>query len=234
MLIIGHRGARAREPENTVRAVREGLRCADFVEVDVRLSADGVPVLMHDPDVDRTTSGTGYVRALTFRELRALDAGLGERIPTLETVIAVAASYPGKGLCIEIKEPCVVPAAVAALQRTMPDRLMVTSFHPRVLYGIRRLLPGVPTGLIAKPPMGPVIQGALDAGAASLFFKAGEDDEAVAQAAREAGLALFFWTINDPAAWERAATLGAAGVVTDDPCRAHEWLVRWRMQVLEK
>jgi len=234
MLIIGHRGARAREPENTVRAVRAGLRCADLVEVDVRLSADGVPVIMHDPTVGRTTGAAGMVRELSFRELRALDVGHGEHIPTLETVLAVAASYPGKGLCIEIKEPCAVPYVADAVQRRRPDILLVTSFDSRALYGIRRLLPDISTGLIARPPMGSVIQEALDAGAASLFFKAGEDDAAVAQAAREAGLALFFWTINDPAAWERAATLGAAGVVTDDPCRAHEWLVRWRMQVLEK
>ena len=232
MLIIGHRGARAREPENTVRAVREGLKCADFAEVDVRLSADSVPVLMHDPTVERTTGEAGDVRALTFGELRTLDAGRGERVPALETVLAVAASYPGKGLCIEIKEPCAVPAVAAALRRIRPDRLVVTSFHPNALMGIRRFAPDVPLGLIAKKGCREAVATAVKAGASSLFYLAGEDDAAAAAAAGEAGLALFFWTVNDPAGWERAASLGAAGVVTDDPCRAHEWLVRWRMQVL--
>lgn len=232
MLIIGHRGARAREPENTVRGIREGLRCADFAEVDVRLSADGVPVLMHDATVERTTGGNGHVRALTFGELRTLDAGKGERVPALETVLAVAASYPGKGLCIEIKEPCAVPAVAAALHQTRPDRLLVTSFHLRALMGIRHFVPDVPLGLIAKSGFREAAVAAVDAGASCLFLIAGEDDAAAVAAAGEAGLDLYLWTVNDPAGWERAASLGAAGVVTDDPCRAHEWLVRWRMQVL--
>ncbi|HDQ07614.1 MAG TPA: glycerophosphodiester phosphodiesterase [Methanoculleus sp.] len=223
MLIIGHRGARAREPENTVRGVREGLKCADFAEVDVRLSADGVPVLMHDATVERTTGEAGHVRALTFRELRTLDAGRGERVPALETVLAVAASYPGKGLCIEIKEPCAVAAVAAALHRIRPDRVLVTSFHPNALMGIRRLLPGIPIGIIAKKGYREAVATAVEVGASSLFYLAGEDDAAAAAAAGEAGLELFFWTMNDPAGWERAAALGAAGVVTDDPCRAHAW-----------
>lgn len=232
MLIIGHRGARAREPENTVRGVRAGLRCADMAEVDVRLSADGVPVLMHDPTVERTTGGRGHVRALSFADLRTLDAGRGERVPTLDTVLAVAGSYPGKGLVIEVKEPCAVPAVAAALGRIRPDRLIVTSFHPRALRRIRRIAPDAPTGLIAKSGYREACEVAVEVGASALFYLAGEDDGAVALAAREAGTPLFFWTVNDPAGWERAASLGAAGVVTDDPCPAHEWFVRWQMKVL--
>ena len=187
---------------------------------------------MHDPTVERTNGGRGHVRALTFGELRTLDAGRGERVPVLETVLAIAASYPGKGLCIEIKEPCAVLAVAAALHRTRPDRLIVTSFHPNALMGIRRFAPDVPLGLIAKKGCREAVATAVEAGASSLFYLAGEDDAAAIAAAGEAGLGLYFWTVNDPAGWERAASLGAAGVVTDDPCRAHEWLVRWRMQVL--
>ncbi|HQM56162.1 MAG TPA: glycerophosphodiester phosphodiesterase family protein, partial [Methanoregulaceae archaeon] len=86
MFIIGHRGARAVEPENTLRAMKTGMTCADYIEVDVRLSCEGIPVIMHDPMLDRTTNGTGSVNAHTLEELKSLDAGKGESIPTLEEV----------------------------------------------------------------------------------------------------------------------------------------------------
>ncbi len=66
MFIVGHRGAMSAAPENTLNALRTGMACAGFVEVDVRLSLDRVPLLMHDPDIDRTTDGRGQVRDMTF------------------------------------------------------------------------------------------------------------------------------------------------------------------------
>ena len=74
MFIVGHRGARALAPENTLAAIGKGIRCADYIEVDTRLSSDGVPVIMHDESVDRTTSGTGDVHSFTVHELSTLDA----------------------------------------------------------------------------------------------------------------------------------------------------------------
>ena len=103
MLIIGHRGAKGEEPENTLRAVRAGMACAESVEVDVRLSLDGVPVVMHDPLLDRTTNGTGPVNEYTKETLQTLDAGEGEKIPTLEEVCSLVAGHCG--LFLEIKEP---------------------------------------------------------------------------------------------------------------------------------
>ncbi|HDI31391.1 MAG TPA: glycerophosphodiester phosphodiesterase, partial [Thermofilum sp.] len=88
MIVIGHRGMRFVEPENTLRAIERALRCGvDAVEVDVRMTKDGRLVLMHDETVDRTTDGEGRVRDLTFNEIRRLDAGKGERVPTLEEVL---------------------------------------------------------------------------------------------------------------------------------------------------
>ena len=75
MWIVGHRGARAIAPENTLRAIRAGMKCADYVEVDVRLSHDNIPVLIHDARLARTTSGTGQVNDMTLTELKGLDAG---------------------------------------------------------------------------------------------------------------------------------------------------------------
>lgn len=87
VLVIAHRGASAYEPENTLRSVEKALELgADMVEVDVRASRDRHIVVMHDPVVDRTTNGKGYVKDMTLKELKKLDAGLGEKIPTLHEV----------------------------------------------------------------------------------------------------------------------------------------------------
>lgn len=70
MLIVGHRGAKGVEPENTLRALRRGMECADLVEVDVRLTKDGIPIVIHDATVDRTTDGTGPIKGYTIEEIK--------------------------------------------------------------------------------------------------------------------------------------------------------------------
>ncbi len=104
ILNIAHRGASAYEPENTLRAFKRAIELnADMVEVDVRLSKDGYLMVIHDETVDRTTNGSGYVNMMTLKELKSLDAGNGEKIPTLEEVIDLV-----KGRCqllIDVKDP---------------------------------------------------------------------------------------------------------------------------------
>ena len=85
--IVGHRGAKGIEPENTITSFKKALEIGvEYVECDVHLSADGYPVVIHDDTLDRTTSGKGKVREYTLRELKNFDAGKGERIPTLEAL----------------------------------------------------------------------------------------------------------------------------------------------------
>ena len=88
MRICAHRGASYYEPENTLRAFRRALEMgADRIEVDVRLTADGHIIALHDETVDRTTNGSGYARDMTLEEIRRLDAGKGEKIPTIREII---------------------------------------------------------------------------------------------------------------------------------------------------
>ena len=90
LMVFGHRGAGHNEPENTLRAIRWALTHGiDGVEVDLRLTKDKRVILIHDESVDRTTDGTGFLGNLTLNEVRKLDAGMGERIPTLEEVISL-------------------------------------------------------------------------------------------------------------------------------------------------
>ncbi len=93
---IGHRGAAGHAPENTLAAIRQGISLGvDFIEADVQRTRDSRLVILHDEFVDRTTDGTGPVSGLTADELQLLDAGEGERVPTLEAALAAANGHAG-------------------------------------------------------------------------------------------------------------------------------------------
>ncbi len=113
ILRIGHRGAAGHAPENTLAAIRKGIALGvDFVEFDVQRSRDGRLVLLHVERVDRTTNGTGRVSGLTWEELQLLDAGDGERIPSLEAALAAASGHAG--VMLEAKTPGTGPAISCA------------------------------------------------------------------------------------------------------------------------
>ena len=130
-LRIAHRGASAHAPENTLAAIRTAAELgADMVDEDLQASLDGVLVVIHDSDLGRSTNGSGSVYAHTFAELRRLDAGSGERIPSAEEVIACC-SERGLGIYFELKIGFAAAAVVQLIQRhALHDRVIVASFQP--------------------------------------------------------------------------------------------------------
>ncbi|MBI4497497.1 MAG: glycerophosphodiester phosphodiesterase [Chloroflexi bacterium] len=140
-LVIGHRGAPRRAPENTLASFAAALDLGvDGVEFDVHLSRDGIPVVIHDPTLERTTNGHGLVSDLTLAELRSLDAGAGERIPTLREVVDLVRG--NVELQVEIKgtTPGMVAATVAVLRESgMLDATLVTSFHHALVREVREV-----------------------------------------------------------------------------------------------
>ncbi|MGC9520602.1 MAG: glycerophosphodiester phosphodiesterase [Anaerolineae bacterium] len=162
-LILGHRGASRRAPENTLAAFQAALEDgADGVELDVHVTEDGVPVVIHNGSVDQTTDGTGLVNALSLDQIRALDAGsrfsatfAGERVPTLEEVLA---AY-GERLLVNIElKPQSLPGAdvvtpVARLieRLGLQRRIWVSSFKPYLLFRMRQLAPEIPCGQLFSP-----------------------------------------------------------------------------------
>ena len=134
-------------------AFKKGMELgADLVECDVHLSKDGHLIVMHDDSVDRTTDGKGLIRDLSLAELRKLDAGSGERIPTLEQLIAWVATQPQLGLVVELKR-----SGVAALPRLVADairkrgiskRTIVISFDPHQLQELKEYAPELASGLL--------------------------------------------------------------------------------------
>ena len=222
MQIIGHRGARALEPENTLRAVERGLACAGWVEVDVRLSREGVPVIMHDATLDRTTDGTGPVRDALVVELRRLDAGQGERIPLLSEVLDRVGHHGG--LVVEAKEENAVPAICSLLGAYGTGDVMLVSFVPAALTAARALLPGLATGLIISRTEVDPVEMATRAGAGTLLPRKDLLSEDLVQAARRVRVRVIPWTLNTGDDIRRAMELDVDGFTTDDPCSAREWV----------
>ena len=163
-LIFGHRGAPHQAPENTLAAFRAAAAIgADGVELDVQLTKDGVPIIMHNKTVDETTDGSGLVAELTLAQIKKLDAGshfspefVGEKVPTLEELLAEL----GQQLLfnIELKpagkqsRELVNAVAEQVEQLAMTTRVWFSSYEPYLLYRMRSLLPEVPCGILYYPP----------------------------------------------------------------------------------
>jgi len=134
-LIAGHRGYKARYPENTMLSYREAFELGvDMLEIDLRLTRDGHLVMMHDAAIDRTTNGHGRVEAFTLKELQAFDAGMGERIPTFEEFLQWV-KPTGLFLNVEIKTKThgAVGKAVALLERyRMLEPSVITCFDAAI------------------------------------------------------------------------------------------------------
>ena len=229
--IIAHRGASAVAPENTLAAI---ARAADLgarsVELDVMLSADCVPVIIHDTDLARTTNGTGPVAALPHELLARLDAGswfgetfAGEKIPSLADAITLVLKCD-LALNLEIKpspyeDIATASRAIELLAETWPHAttLVLSSASIEALAVARDAAPQWRRGLIANiPPTGwPEVL--ADLGCASLHCAASTATPSLIEAAHAAGYRLLAYTVNRPAI---AATLfknGADGIFTDDP-----------------
>lgn len=139
--VSGHRGASAELPENTLAAFRRALdHGAEGIELDVALSVDGVAVVLHDTSVDRTTDGTGDVADLALDQLRVLDAGAGEPIPTLDEVLALAAGRAEVN--IELKAADAAAAVAACVARHPGLTWFASSGQWDALEELQALVPG--------------------------------------------------------------------------------------------
>jgi len=161
MLKIGHRGARAYEPENTLRSFQRAIELGvDAVELDVRKTKDNELVVIHNADVNKTTDGTGSVNELTLDEIKRLVTEKGEKVPTLAEVL----DFVGKRvkILIELKEVGTEEQVLGLIsQKGLMDNVIIASFHEEALKKVRELNAEVATGLIYVNHKNP-IQSALD------------------------------------------------------------------------
>lgn len=213
--VIGHRGSSAVAPENTLTAFRRAQDDgADAIELDVHCTRDGVAVIMHDEDIQRTTSSTGLVAELDFAALANVKGADGLPVPTLTEALD-SVSIPVQ---IEIKDPRSVFAVLDAVRgRSDLSRLVLSSFDLEVLKVVRRSLPEAQLGLITPRLDEAVIAKAVGVDASSVYSGIRETTRASIASAHDAGLLAYVWVINDEVGLRQAIELGADGVTTDDP-----------------
>lgn len=223
--VIGHRGAAGRAPENTLEAIdaAAGLDVT-WVEVDVMLSADEVPVLIHDEAVSRTTNGTGRVPELPYARLRALDAGGGARIPTLDEAIDRMLAL-GLGANIEIKpahghERRTAEITARILRERWPAEgpgLLISSFSREALAVAADIAPKVPRGLLQErlPEDWSMALQRLGCATLHLSHRRLSDDELVLLV--ELHVPVLLYTVNDAERARRLLGAGAVAVFSDVP-----------------
>jgi len=148
--IIAHRGAAAYEPENTLRAFERAIDMgATMLEVDLHLSRDGYPVVIHDADLSQATDGQGLVSDLTLAQIRGFDAGLGERVPTLAEVVDLARGRVQ--LYLELKGQRTPEPVVRVLQAAaFGDQVIISSFYPWLIQKVKFLEPAIRTSMLVR------------------------------------------------------------------------------------
>lgn len=215
--VTGHRGAAALEPENTIRSVRKALDLGvDQVEIDVHLTRDGKLIVMHDERVDRTTNGRGYVRDLTLEEIRKLDAGKGERVPTLQEVIDVVR---GRAILqIELKGLDVERYTVDTVEKNrLVDGVMLTSFRHGAVRRTKELNPRLKTGVLFYCYPVRACQLALDARANAIHPNVDFVDRVMVEEAHRLGLEVRVWNSDDEEQMRRLVALGVDAIGSNRP-----------------
>ncbi len=239
--VVAHRGASGYAPENTLQAFLMALAMnAQHIELDVHMSRDGEIVVIHDPQVDRTSNGKGAVASLSLTQLKNLDAGswfnrshprkaraefTGSRIPTLQGVIDLVRAT-ATGLYIEIKDPELYPDTfeskiVSLLKRNKLERKAVLiSFNAGSVVKVKELDPTIQTGLLVSSSKMDPVSAASSIGANELAIRHTLLTPGIVRKARSKGLRLSVWTVNTEMAIQRMIALGVDRIMSNYPDRA--------------
>ncbi|UQW99931.1 glycerophosphodiester phosphodiesterase family protein [Streptomyces sp. RerS4] len=214
-LTIGHRGVMGVEPENTLRSFVHAERCGmDVIALDARLSKDGALVVLHDAEVDRTTDGVGAVADLTLAELRALDAGQGERVPLLDEVLD-AVRVP---LQVAVQDRGAAEALAALIERLdLTARVEVASRDAEVLTLAAGAAPGIRTSLRVPRHGADVVERGRVAGARTLALDLRRITLETVESAHAAGLRVTGWTVDTLDQLRLARALQLDGAATGFP-----------------
>jgi glycerophosphoryl diester phosphodiesterase len=238
-IVVGHRGNRAHAPENTIESFAQAVALGvDALEFDVHLSADGIPVVHHDPTIMRTTDGTGEIARTTFDELRKADAGAnftkdggktfpyrgaGHRIPRFEEVLE---AFPVTPMIVEIKATLAATGVLEILKRrSSTERVLVDSFQRealRVFAGSGIALGASRDGIvrIMKESLGARSTGPVGFKAIctpTSYYGMPLPVKRFAAVASKYGVRVHVWTINDTRVARDLWLAGINGIVSDDP-----------------
>ncbi|MEH7274276.1 glycerophosphodiester phosphodiesterase [Neobacillus vireti] len=232
--LVAHRGATGYAPENTIAAFDKGVEMkADYIEIDVQRSKDGELVIIHDNTVDRTTDGTGYVKDLTFEQIRGLDAGswkgeqfTGERIPTFDEILD---RYHGKtGILIELKSPELYPGIEAQvaqkliernLDKPQNEKIIIQSFNFESMKLTNSLLPKVPIGVLTSNRAHTTEQALKEFATYADYFNPsyGIVSKELVDQVHSLGMKIQSWTVRSHEAAQFLLDMNVDGIITDYP-----------------
>ena len=253
-VVIGHRGAAGTHPENTLAAFEAAIdQGAQIIESDIHVTRDGIPILLHDPDVGRVTDGAGAASSLDWAEIAALDAGydftdesggtpfrgLGHRIPSLESAFE---RFPDARFNLEIKchDADAIRATLDLVERfDRSNRTLLAAGEDPIMTDLRAAVAEHPV----EPAMGASLaeivgavqsalgQGEMPEGVMALQIPAEFAGNSLAtpeliEHAHARGVDIHVWTINDLGEIESLLSRGVDGIVTDFPGRMHDWVVQ--------
>ncbi len=224
---IAHRGASAYEPENTLRAFERAIQMrATMLELDIHLSKDGHPIVIHDAEVSRTTNCKGPVSDMTLKQIKELDAGKGERVPTLTEVIDLARDRAK--LYIELKgQRTPVPVVDALSSMAFMDQVIVSSFYPWLIQKVKFLNPKIRTSILirSEEQEADFVEWAL-AVAADYVHPCWENEIPTPHKLltpdmiiniRRQGLGIIIWQEDRPSELQELVKLGLDGICTNTP-----------------
>jgi glycerophosphoryl diester phosphodiesterase len=216
MIKVGHRGARAYEPENTLRSFKKAVELGvDAVELDVRKTKDQEIVVIHDADIKRTTNGSGLVSDLTLQQIKTYSTEKNEKIPTL----AEALDFIDKKarVFIELKETGFEEQVLSVVYgKELVKNVVIVSFLEDALRKVRELDPEIETGLIYAKHKNP-LKAALELKAQWLLAFYKFTHTANVQKAHESGLKVLVWTVNTPEEVAEMKKKGVDAVASDKP-----------------
>jgi glycerophosphoryl diester phosphodiesterase len=223
LFCFGHRGAAGHEPENTLRSVRRALDLgAEGIEVDVHF-VDGELIVIHDDTLQRTTNGSGRITDKSFSQLRLLNAGLGERIPTLAEVFEAVAHRAL--INVELKGPNTAAPVAALIEDHVRQRgwgweeFILSSFDHAQLKRVKQIAPELRTAALIKSVPRDQAAFAEELGASAVNpSKRCVTPRLIADAHRR-GLKVYVYTINEPREIVLMSALGVDGVFSDFPDR---------------
>jgi glycerophosphoryl diester phosphodiesterase len=215
MLVLGHRGASAAHPENTLEAFAAAYEGgAQGLEFDVRGDVNGVPVVSHDRSLERRAGDSRNVDELPIEELKMLDVGQGYKIPTLAEALTLAG---GRGfLDIEVKQPGIERQILDALDGYR-GRWGISSFDWNCLETFRSLNRDVNLWLLGMQFSDAMFSAAARLNAVGIAMHFSQLNETSMDQADSAGLSVIAWTVNDAAEAQRLADLGCYAICTDVP-----------------
>ncbi len=230
VVAISHRGEHLHHPENTMPAFQEAIRLgADYIEVDVRTTADGKLILSHDATVNRCTNGQGEVSKMTFDELRALDAGIksgpefaGTRMPSFDEVLDVAR---GKiGIYVDVKQVSAQDLVTHIREHGMSDHVVI--YSGRISRDIQQIDPKLKI-MPESVNVDVVRRIVAELHAPVIAFGASDWKPEIIKLAKDSGAELYvdrMGATDAPAGWQSAIDEGADGIQTDRPGELVEYL----------